>query len=73
MTKNDIITKVALEAMRLSEGVESKKDLIIPTFDLTELPADAIEINDVDDVPDHLGRIMSYMKQRYLALDDYKF
>ena len=70
---DDVITKVALEAMRLSEGVESKKDLIIPTFDITELPTDAIEITESDDVPEHLQKILLYMKQRNLSQEDYKF
>tara|TARA_B110000240_G_scaffold139365_1_gene154263 strand:- start:162 stop:1142 length:981 start_codon:yes stop_codon:yes gene_type:complete len=68
---DDEINKLALDVMRVNEGVEVKKRKIeIPTFETVPLPPDAIKIADITEFTNHSMAILEYMAARNLHLDD---
>lgn len=75
-TPDDVISKLALDVMRLNEGVEVQQRRIeLPTFETVPLPEDAIKLQDVttdllEYHGDKLYAIFEYMTQRSLNLDD---
>jgi len=68
---DDTITKIALDVLRINEGIEAQERIIgLPTFDTVSLPADAVLITD-DSENDNkfLSEVKQYMKNRKLSLD----
>ena len=74
-TPDDVITKLALDVMKLNEGeTDNFYTVQLPTFVDVELPQDATPIKDFEnDIPTHLLNVLKYMKERNLYLDDYNF
>jgi hypothetical protein len=71
------ITKLALDVMRINEGVEVQKHSIeMPTFTTVPLPDDAVRLRDIPDYNEnclafeHFLKVVDYMGQRNLKLDD---
>lgn len=68
------ISKLALEVLRLNEGVEIKEHVLLkPDFHLVDLPADAKPIIEYAEPSRHLQRVIDYLKSRNFNLDDYNF
>lgn len=67
------ISKLSLEALRLTEESSSKTKSIIPKFDARELPMDAKLISSYANFPEDLIRVLQYLQQRSLYLEDYPF
>ena len=74
-TPDDVITKLALDVMKLNEGqTDNFYTVQLPTFVDVELPQDATPIKDFENnIPTHLLNVLKYMKERNLYLDDYNF
>jgi hypothetical protein len=70
-TADDTINKLALDVMRINEGVEvTERKVAMPTFDTVSLPPDAIKVNDIVDFNKFNLAILEYMFARKLNLDD---
>ena len=74
---DDNINKLALDILRMNEGIEAKEHLVeIPEFSTVQLPEDAVRIQDIPDYNEHnLGfnnfiEVVQYMASRDLNLDD---
>ena len=71
---NDIILKLSLEAIKITEKENIQLRQLIPNFDLRILPIDATPIEDyIDNVPIELLPVLNYMAKRKLYLEDYPF
>jgi len=73
---DDIINKVALEVLKINEGIEvTERILNIPEFSSVQLPENAIEIlDDPCDTDQHSLAVKDYMASRQLWLNDgYKY
>jgi hypothetical protein len=71
---DDIINKVALEVMRVNEGVEAKTLIAqLPTFNSVPLPDDAIKITDVTNFNKYSMAVLEYMANRGLNTDDINY
>lgn len=71
---DDLVNKLSLEALRLSESPEQVKKSIMPTFDERALPEDSVPITSLlDDAPTKLYPALEYLSNRKLYLDDYPF
>lgn len=76
-TPDDVITKLALDVMRINEGVEVQTLKIeVPEFSTVQLPENAVRLIDIPDYNEHnpsfknfLG-VIEYMVKRNLNLDD---
>ena len=71
------ITKLALDVMRENEGVEVQQHRVeMPEFVSKELPENAVRIQDIPDYNEnnlyfkHFLKVIEYMAQRNLNLDD---
>lgn len=71
------INKLALDVMRLNEGVEvQKRKLELPEFTTVPLPDDAVRIRDIPDYNENclsfkqFLNVIDYMAERNLNLDD---
>ena len=70
-TPDDVINKVALDVMRLNEGVEARERIAqLPSFSSVPLPDDAIRIQDITNHTKHSLQVLEYMASRNLNLDD---
>ena len=70
-TPDDVINKVALDVMRLNEGVEARERIAqLPSFSSVPLPDDAIRIQDITNHTKHSLQVLEYMALRNLNLDD---
>ena len=70
-TPDDVINKVALDVMRLNEGVEARERIaLMPSFTSVPLPDDAIRIQDIQTHTKHSLAVLEYMAARNLNLDD---
>lgn len=71
---DEMINKLALEAMRLNEGPAQTVRSIVPKFDVRALPMDSQPISDLlDNPPDKLIPILEYMVNRQLYPKDFPF
>jgi hypothetical protein len=70
---DDIINKLALEAMRLNENETAEVRSIVPTFDTRTLPEDSVLITSLDHIPDKLVTVLEYLQNRNIFLEDYPF
>jgi hypothetical protein len=70
-TPDSEISKLALDVMRINEGVEvAERKIELPTFETVPLPPDAIKIADIKDFNKFSIAILEYMAARSLNLDD---
>jgi len=75
-TPDDVINKVALDVMRLNEGVEAKERIAqLPSFSSVPLPDDAVRLADhqwaeVGTIPERMVNVFQYMLERNLRIDD---
>ena len=70
-TPDDVINKVALDVMRLNEGVEARERIaLMPSFTSVPLPDDAVRIQDIQTHTKHSLAVLEYMATRNLNLDD---
>lgn len=70
-TPDDVINKVALDVMRLNEGVEAKERIAqLPSFSSVPLPDDAVRMQDITDHTKQSVNVLEYMAKRNLNLDD---
>jgi len=70
-TPDDVINKVALDVMRVNEGVEARERIAqLPSFSSVPLPDDAIRIQDITNHTKHSLQVLEYMASRNLNLDD---
>jgi hypothetical protein len=70
-TPDDVINKVALDVMRLNEGVEAKERIAqLPSFSSVPLPEDAVRMQDITDHTKQSVNVLEYMAKRNLNLDD---
>ena len=70
-TPDDVINKVALDVMRLNEGVEARERIAqLPSFSSVPLPDDAVRIQDITNHTKHSLQVLEYMASRNLNLDD---
>ena len=68
---DDEITKLALDVMRINEGVEvQQRQIEIPTFETVPLPPDAVKIANIAEFNKHSIAILEYMAARDLDLAD---
>lgn len=69
---DDIINKLALDVLRLNEGVEvSSRNIDLPEFASVPLPEDSVLIQDDPcDVSEQLTQVKDYMSSRKLWLDE---
>lgn len=74
---DDVITRLALDVIRINEGVEVQSLKIeLPEFSTVQLPEDAVRIRDIPDYNEHcIGfnsflSVIEYMAKRNLNLDD---
>jgi hypothetical protein len=71
---DDIITKLALDALRHNEIEELRHEVPRLEFGHRTLPLGSLRIRDlVDDMPDKLIPIIEYIYSRSLTIDDYDF
>ena len=65
------ITKLALDVMRINEGVEvQQRKIDIPTFETVPLPPDAVKLADLTEFNKFSMAILEYMAARNLNIDD---
>ena len=65
------ITKLALDVMRINEGVEvQQRKIDIPTFEPVPLPPDAVKLADLTEFNKFSMAILEYMAARNLNIDD---
>jgi hypothetical protein len=70
-TPDSEISKLALDVMRINEGVEiQQRKIELPTFETVPLPPDAIKIADIKEFNKFSVAILEYMAARNLNLDD---
>ena len=70
-TPDDVINKVALDVMRLNEGVEARERIAqLPSFSSVPLPDDAVRLQDIVNHTKHSLSVLEYMAKRNLNLDD---
>lgn len=70
-TPDDVINKVALDVMRLNEGVEAKERIAqLPSFSSVPLPEDAVRMQDIKEHTKHSLDVLEFMAKRNLNLDD---
>lgn len=69
---DDVITRLALDVMRINEGVEIlERSIELPEFVSTVLPEDSVLIKDDPcDVSEQLTQVKDYMSNRKLWLDE---
>lgn len=68
---DDEINKLALDVLRLNEGVEAQEHLVeMPEFHTVHLPDDSIKITDITDFNKHNIAVLEYMAARNLNVDD---
>ena len=72
---DDQISKVSLEALRLTEGIEAKRlKLGLPEFHTITMPEGTIEIQENSCAEGNYNDVLQYMRKRnLLADDDYKY
>ena len=77
---DDVITKLALDVIRINEGVEVQRlKLELPEFSTVPLPDDAVRIKDIPDYNEHclsfehFLKVIEYLVARNLNLDDTDF
>ena len=71
---DDLINKLALEALKLTENANAEQRSLIPTFDSRAMPMDSDLIeNFLDDIPEKLVPVLKYLQDRHLYLEDYPF
>jgi len=65
------INQLALDVMRINEGVEvATREIELPTFDTVELPEGAVKILEIQDFNKFGISVMEYMSHRNLQLTD---
>ena len=70
-TPDSEINKLALDVMRINEGVEvAERKIELPTFETVPLPPDAVKIADIKDFNKFSIAILEYIAARSLNLDD---
>lgn len=68
---DDTINKLALDVLRLNEGIEAKEYLAkLPEFVTVPLPEDAIKITDITNFDKYNMAVLEYMSSRNLNVDD---
>ena len=68
---DDTINKLALDVMRINEGVEvQQRKIDIPTFETVPLPPDAVKVADLVEFNKFNMAVLEYMAARNLNLDD---
>lgn len=68
------VNKLALEILRINEGVEVKEHVLLrPDFHQVALPDDAKPIKEYQEPSRHLQKVIDYLKSRNFNLDDYNF
>ena len=70
-TPDSEISKLALDVMRINEGVEvAERKIELPTFETVPLTTDAVKIVDIKDFNKFSIAVLEYMAARNLNLDD---
>jgi hypothetical protein len=68
---DDAINKLALDVMRINEGVEvQQRKIEMPTFETVPLPPDAVKLADITEFNKFSMAILEYMAARNLNIDD---
>lgn len=74
---DDVINKLALDVLRLNEGVEAQEHLVeMPVFATVQLPEDAVRLVDIPDYNEnnksfkYFLQVLEFMTKRNLNLDD---
>lgn len=72
---DNVINKLSFEAIKLLNEYTTKNDIeLIPIFNTRAMPLDAEPIsNFINDIPDKLVPVLSYIHSRGLYLEDYNF
>lgn len=72
---DNIISKLSFEAIKLlNEYTDNNQIALLPTFNIRSLPLDAEPItNFIENTPDKLLPVISYIQSRGLFLEDYNF
>lgn len=69
---DDIISKLALEALKIEADAKELEAVTIPTFDDKPLPSDAVKLS-IDSFEEWMAPALTYVYDRGLTLDDYDF
>jgi hypothetical protein len=75
-TPDSEISKLALDVMRINEGVEvAERKIELPTFETVPLPPDAVRLADhqwaeVGTIPERMVNVFQYMLERNLRIED---
>lgn len=70
-TPDDVINKLALDVMRINEGIEvTQQKILLPEFTTVELPEGSIRLKDIKEFTEPVLAILEYMAARNLDLDD---
>ena len=72
-TPDDIINKMALEALRIQEDSEYQTKISLPKFDDKQLPRDSVKIDVNVELTDEIAAAIEYIYQRGLTVDSYDF
>jgi hypothetical protein len=68
---DEVINKLSLEVLRISEGVESKQhSLTLPKFETVQFPEGTVEIVEDPCAEGDYQAVLDYMRTRNLQLDD---
>lgn len=68
---DDVITRVALDVLRENEGVETESRAVrLPEFSTVPLPDNATSLRDITEFDKYSTRVLEYIAQRNLELDD---
>lgn len=68
---DEVINKLSLEVLRISEGVESGKHLVtLPKFETVQFPEGTVEIVEDPCAEGDYQAVLDYMRTRNLQLDD---
>ena len=68
---DEVINKLSLEVLRISEGIESKQhSLTLPKFETVQFPEGTVEIVEDPCATGDYQAVLDYMRTRNLQLDD---
>lgn len=68
---DDVINKLALDALRLGENIIAQEFFVsLPEFSTVRLPEDSVKIKDITEFNDQNMAVIEYMFSRNLNLDD---
>lgn len=73
---DDVINKLAIEALRLTDATSQHPLFHIPSFGYRSLPQGAVSINSIIDtgtIPPTLLPVLEYLQSRHLYLDEFDY